>query len=550
MTLVFANVAAAEKIRPEHDIQYLGAFRVPTDSSSNYSWGWLSKNGLVFNPDSGNLISPPMYSESHANFGKITEFTIPAPVISATKNLSDLNVSSTVHDWTDITEGLWDVGYTSSKVVSDMAIIPAQGTQTSSKIYWLSTSWYSPSVGNRTLGMSDLNFTTPNAKGTWIIDGEWAGESDPETAKTSRYAFTIPQNWADNHVSGYSLGVGENKPNNGGSRGACLFAVKPWDTDTPLGDGEDIDSKMLMCAGMDTANRRNYDASHWDFFSFSDQQLSVAWVEVGSRSAVILSGSISYLPADTEGDCDPNTEICEYYKDNVPYDNDALITPVDISQTSPDACTAYPHDYRAEPTERVLWFYDPDDLAAVASGGDPWAPQPYATLNLEPYLWATERCLQDRIGGIAYDQTLNKLYVVELRTDTTVSSSDISPIIHVFQLSDSGLTADIVAPSQVTVNHDGTGNLSWSAAADDSGGVTYVVYRNGKPIRVTSETSYTDDVGYLFSGWPNHTYTIDAQDSVGNSVGRGQVEYGGAQSAFGIPRLGNWGGGIIKWPTN
>ena len=137
--------AHAEKLRPEHDLTYIGAVRVPTDSSSDFSWSYTSDAGkigaLVYNPVSGTLISPSMIINENANFAKVTQFTIPTPVISTSHTISALPRATTVNDWTDMTQGKWDVDQNNA-VLSGMAYLPAQGTQTSPKLYWLTTSWY------------------------------------------------------------------------------------------------------------------------------------------------------------------------------------------------------------------------------------------------------------------------------------------------------------------------------------------------------------------------------------------------------------------------
>lgn len=514
---------ATDRLLPEHDIEYLGAFRVPTDSSSNYSWGWISSQGLVYNPVNNTLISPAMRTPGHTNFGKVTEFTIPTPIKSAGHNLTDLQVATTIHDWTDITEGKWNQNF-QNPLVAGMAILPPRGSQTSYKLYWLTTSWWGPLQDVATLGMSNLNFSTPNARGPWRITGSWAGNDPTPSAKTSRYMFNIPQGWADQYVNGYSLGTGENKPNNNGSRGACIYAVKPWDTETPPTSGSDIDSIELLCPGMDFAHRRNYEKSSWDDFSYLDQQNSAIWVTINNKAAVMFTGSIGTLTAADTGDCDPNIENCEYYKTSVPGDNDTLLTPVTPPSASPDACEIG-HDYRSEPYYRVLWLYDVNDLQAVAQGKKKsYEPQPYTIFNLENYLWAEGRCVLSHIGGIAYDETNQRIFITELQVDTLQSQFDIKPIIHVFRIIDKQLPADTWGPSGVknlTVTFDQQGaHIDWEAGTDDNGPLLYIVYRNNKPIIATTNTSYLDDKVYLFkkNSPPklNYIYKVETRDAVNN----------------------------------
>jgi hypothetical protein len=72
-------------------------------------------------------------------------------------------------------------------------------------------------------------------------------------------------------------------------------------------------------------------------------------------------------------------------------------------------------------------------LAAVAAGTMPtWAPQPYATLNLDPYLFNPgfdfERQKRYLLGAISFDRAHGNLYVIERRADEEKS------LVHVFTI--------------------------------------------------------------------------------------------------------------------
>lgn len=526
IVLICAQTCNAEKLRPEHDIQYLGAFRVPTDSSSNYTWSWVTKHALTYNPTSGTLISSGMAVSNSANFAKITEFTVPLP--TKTKTLGDMNVATTVHDWTDITQGKYNIGV-GQAMLAGHTFLPAQGSQTKPKMYWLSTDWYGapdPYTNTTvpTLGMSDLDFATPNAKGPWIIQDSTHSVS---FTRTSLFLGNIPDSWSGANAPGYRLFSGQHKINNGGALGTCLWAIQPWDTDTPPSSGE-INAKVLVCPGGDDdiAHRRNYTHTLFDDYSWTDASNDAVWVDVSGRSAVLITGSVSTLTAPYYGDCDAATENCQYYKNTLPGDADQVINPPltcsgGVCDSSPDFCTTGElGDVKGEPYYRVLWLYSPDDLAAVVAGTkQPYEPQPYVVFNLEKYMMYSGKCSPAYIGGIAYDPEHQKIYIMEPRVDNTLSSYDPTPIIHVFQLTNSGAAADTTGPSSVAVSHNGQGGLSWPAATDDTEIGGYMVYRNGKPIAFTSETHWTDTVFNRFIGYPNHTYTVVSVDTVNNMAG-------------------------------
>jgi hypothetical protein len=85
-------------------------------------------------------------------------------------------------------------------------------------------------------------------------------------------------------------------------------------------------------------------------------------------------------------------------------------------------------------------LYDPADLAQVAMGQlEPWQPQPYATIDIDEYLYLVppewdlvEVCQGDqrrsRIGDVSFDRASGLLYVLELYGDGA------KPIVHVWRL--------------------------------------------------------------------------------------------------------------------
>ena len=85
-------------------------------------------------------------------------------------------------------------------------------------------------------------------------------------------------------------------------------------------------------------------------------------------------------------------------------------------------------------------LYDPADLEQVAAGEiASWAPQPYATLDIDEHLYLNPAGVGQemlgtgvqrihRIGAVAYDRNHALLYVLELFADQT------KPVVHVWQV--------------------------------------------------------------------------------------------------------------------
>jgi len=111
----------------------------------------------------------------------------------------------------------------------------------------------------------------------------------------------------------------------------------------------------------------------------------------------------------------------------------------DCAEQSPPSCPdvpEWPYDnrgYWAEDYQAQLIFFDTGELAAVAQGQiPPHEPQPFATLDLTPYLYAPAldpaEYKRDLVGAIAFDRTSGLLYVFERLADEYKS------IVHVFQV--------------------------------------------------------------------------------------------------------------------
>lgn len=80
--------------------------------------------------------------------------------------------------------------------------------------------------------------------------------------------------------------------------------------------------------------------------------------------------------------------------------------------------------------EGQIIFYDRVDLAAVAGGqSDPHEPQPYATLNVDAYLFNIQSSQQKHhLGAGGFDRERSLLYVFELFGDGE------KPLVHVWKV--------------------------------------------------------------------------------------------------------------------
>ena len=180
-----------------------------------------------------------------------------------------------------------------------------------------------------------------------------------------------------------------------GAQGPSLFAIAPWNAGNPPASGTTLPATpLLLYNAVTDAEQHTLDSYH-----HSDEWSGAVWLTAGDKSAVLFVGTKG------TGDCwygDPNGPCldCE---------------------------------------DRGWWstgfvgqflFYDPADLAAVAQGEmQAWQPQPYATLNVDDYLYhITSTQQKHHLAAAAFDRQHGLLYVLEPLTD------DDKPLVHVWQI--------------------------------------------------------------------------------------------------------------------
>jgi hypothetical protein len=132
----------------------------------------------------------------------------------------------------------------------------------------------------------------------------------------------------------------------------------------------------------------------------------------------------------------------------------------------------------------AILFYDPDDFAAVAAGTkQPYEPQPYTVWYPNKLMYHGNRSATEVLGGVAYDRTNRKLYIVEPGANTLADAYSPTPVIHVWQITDGGGSLDTTVPttpSGLTFNDD-TKTLSWTASTAGTKKLYYIIYRNVGP---------------------------------------------------------------------
>lgn len=490
--------AETPTIIPSNDMTYLGAFKLPAPPDG-YSWlgidpGGNGMKGMEYNPTDQSLI----VLSSRNLYRYLTEVSIPTPVIS--KSISMLPTANWIHSApVDITNGLQQQ-YTH---LGDIHYLPKRGNQTTDKLYWSIYGSYRPcnplAFSNGHFGWAETDLEDLKSTGMWRFRD--CGSNC--CAFSGKYLFHAPQTWADSYTDGKSLIQGYTRAGGSTSEGPVMFAFAPWQEGNPPPDANDgmpptgtgnneppalnyLSHKVLLqYGGPPSGGSVPYHIQ--DEKSPNDSVNSGRWITIGDKQAIVFNG----------------TKCLRNYADyNWSYPANYY-----------PAATIYGDNegYHADPCSPVLWFYDVDDITDVAVGNkQPYEPQPYRRIELGQYFLqpATRRA-----AGMAYDEASGRLFIEEAINSTT-------EVIHVFSLTDKGAAAlDAVPPLPPSVTLDNANKNSvtfrWNSVADNSGlPVLYRVYRNGQPIAIQTETTYTDS---YMSFYPSPVeYSVRAVDFEGN----------------------------------
>jgi hypothetical protein len=391
----------ADMLTPS-DLVYQGAFRLPPEFNwggrgisfypgGNSGAGSLLVTGfeLLYDPDHpGESCWDPSWN-CNAYFGEVS---IPTPVKAL--NWDSLPEASLLNPLRSYDGGLASTVHREYLFVSGIEYVPRQGTQTADKIYGSLNLWYAEGVFGEdtfpTIWFSDMDGS--NAQGLFYV----GPQEDPyHGRKMGSYLFTVPAWYADQYLGGRTLVTGrcrgtpadafEEVTTDGGSQGPTLFAVDPFDSDSPTGNLDALPMlyyrvKFPGCAGPNVGDVATCD---YPGFTMCDDWTGGAFVDSGTKRAIMLLG----------------------YKglgDNC-YDE----PPVECN----DPCSQT-HGYHCHPYERQVIFYDVTRIGDIALGQrDPWTVVPYTIWRPTEFLITGHTCWN--VGGMAFDEAGKRLFMVE-----------------------------------------------------------------------------------------------------------------------------------------
>lgn len=425
------------------DIEYLGAFRLPDivegaepDLAWEYGGGALTyrPNGDASGPSDG--FPGSLYGVGFEPLSHVSEFAIPKPVISASKNPADLNTATTLQGFSDVRGGYFDALSELPRVGLCYLSIP----ETGEKIHLCWGQHFHEEPGVTIIpshAWFDPNLKSPNTKGAW-----WIGNQS--LYSVNNYIFEVPKTWADEHAGGRYLATGRYRDGGWSGKGPALFAYGPWLSGNPPANGTRLKEVPLILYSHTRADPFDTTDYHLDGYQHPDEWEGGAWLTAtGGRSAVIFVGTKATGDRYWYGWVHPDGPEKPCVEDNITdmvlcFNADGTPCPPEITK----GCSG--HD-----DERGWWstsysaeiiFYDPSVLADVADGRlAPHQPQPYVVLDIDRYLFLPDPVADPsvtgegvqrnyRIGGTAYDRERGLLYVMERFAD------GVKPVVHVFKV--------------------------------------------------------------------------------------------------------------------
>jgi len=426
------------------DLQYLGAFRLPDGAARPRTFEY-GGNAMTFNPSgdptgASDGFPGSLFIMGHERMpygelpdgNQVAEITIPAP--SRARNLDELAQASFLQNFSNIAQG----AFTQLDEIPRVGMAYLNTPATGPKIHLAWGQHFQPDPPVASHAWFEPNLAAPNLRGTWFIGNQ-------SLYSVNNYLFEIPSAWANQYASGHPLATGRYRDGGWSGMGPALFAYKPWTdgTGTPAPNGAHLPETTLLLYAKSTETENIERALAG--YQHADEWEGGAWLTTPSgKSAVIFAGTkgtgakywYGYInPADAESPCVDAEFVGQFAVCRLA--NGAPCPSSDLIE-----CAGHTSNrgwWSARMDAQII-FYDPNDLARVASGQQPtWEPQPYATLDLddvlflnpagiEPEMLGTGVQRKYRIGDVAFDRANGLLYVLELFAEQA------KPIMHVWRV--------------------------------------------------------------------------------------------------------------------
>ena len=374
----------------EDDFSYAGAFLVPSsevaiEGAERFDFGGSASAFNPFgDPDNTDGFAGSIFMTGFPRNAQVAEISIPEPA-PHDGTTAGLPIAEMLQPFSDVTDGRADTFVGSEEVggqgefrIGGLEVLDGPGGQ---RLHW--TAWQWQDVGahdNPGHGHSSLDLSNPDPQGPWFL-------GDFEGYESAGYVFSVPENFANAELGGRELIAGFQDIEatfSSMSQGPPFFAFSPF---------EQAAAEERVAEPLELASYGDGDL----VTNFSDTAATpgATWVSTSDgRSAVVTVGNDVLAPGDLS--CSPG-------------------------ETQP-----------VEGFGPRFTFYDPADLAAVASGErDSNQVEPYRVWDPTEHLIAF--CgLQ--ISSISFDADAGRIYVVQTRADVSQGEFGFLPVVHVFDV--------------------------------------------------------------------------------------------------------------------
>jgi hypothetical protein len=484
--LALAATQLAKPVVAPGSFAYLGSFDMPTSAGgvdTAYAAG-----GLTYRYVNGQL---QFFTTSHVNNGGLV-YETNYPGLGTGSSMPQAQV---VHNWGDVYTGQkWvgnDGGFSGlGGAVSTNGLYYDQATN---RLYWNYGYWYNATnPNNPSFGYSVLNDATGVATG----QGAWSLANRYEKFDRGG-TLAIPQWFANAYTGGDTLGVGF-----GGyysivstaSFGPALAAVAP--PDPTVNPDDSALANVPLLGYPDGTSRAQRDPNYTSYYDNGTYPTTPgAWNPSGGTGYWTWSdivGGATWI--DT-----PNMQgvlfIAKVGQGNVWYQNS---------------------DRHAQSGAFEWMVYDPNDLAAVASGAkQQWQIQPKyewttPTLPIGPLDqggWSGDG--NSQIGGVTFDPTTNRLYI--LVEGAWQGGVETYPEVYAYQVGAPATTPQArVLDGSTTVANGGSDNFGSALASEGPLSKTFVVTNYGSQT-LTLNPSITLPAGFsLKTGFGSNSLTPGA----------------------------------------
>ncbi len=368
-------------INPFEDLTYLGAFRLPQVISNNDAESWnYAGEGLTFYPegnpnyDSETHLPGSLFGLGHVYGEFISEMDIPKPIIS--KNIEDLPIANTIQPFMDPWKPLGMKYETRAGLGYNPGINGHAG-----QLFICMYQYYGADQLPRHACVDlDLN----EVQGPWFIGGLPESEEFISTVLSGNHIFSVDQKWADEHLDGRSLFMGNSYVSGVGvpSHGPSIYAVNPWEKGSLPGSEGVIEATELLKYGGD------FEEEKWEYNWIMGQSArGMDWISNNKQMAIGMvynrSAGDHWYGAETGDDTRTDWDL--------PLTRGSGRGP----------------NFSYE--DNAFYFYNPMDLVRVAKGEmEPYAPQAYAVFDFPEVTYGNRG-----EGDMTFDKENGYLYFFE-----------------------------------------------------------------------------------------------------------------------------------------